>query len=93
MPHMSPPVAWWPALANGLIALACYTILIAIWGFRRKFFTQAPSWTFASFIVFLFALGTEELVDGWMPGGRTLGSGQRTRRSQPFLRCLLPDGH
>jgi len=70
MPHMSPPVAWWPALANGLIALACYTILIAIWGFRRKFFTQAPSWTFASFIVFLFALGTEELVDGWMPGAQ-----------------------
>ena len=70
MPHghcflWTPLLLWAFVLSDALIALAYYSIPVALWHFVRRRADLPFSWIFVMFAVFIFACGTTHLIAIW----------------------------
>ncbi|HEY1393951.1 MAG TPA: PAS domain S-box protein [Methylibium sp.] len=70
MPHghcflWTPTLLWAYVLSDSLIALAYYSIPVALWYFVRRRSDLPFGWVFIMFAVFIFACGTTHLMAIW----------------------------
>src|SRR5215210_2159783 len=70
MPHghcflWTPSLLWGYVISDGLIALAYFSIPIALWYFVRRRSDLPFSWIFVMFAAFIFACGTTHVLAIW----------------------------
>jgi PAS domain S-box-containing protein len=70
MPHghcflWTPSLLWGYVLSDGLIALAYFSIPVALWYFVRRRSDLPFSWIFVMFAAFIFACGTTHVLAIW----------------------------
>ena len=70
MPHghcflWTPALLWGYVLSDGLIALAYFSIPVALWYFVRHRSDLPFSWIFVMFAAFIFACGTTHVLAIW----------------------------
>jgi len=70
MPHghcflWTPPLLWLYLIADGMTALACFSIAPALWHFARKRTDLRYGWLAALFVAFLGACGATHVIKLW----------------------------